>query len=411
MNQVVNVMPAARSGRMMRRPAHSWHLRHKPFQIQPFMIAPVLPGETLKTGLMQARAITDPIKNRLIGWHLEHYVFYVKHRDLEVDWVEDMVLNPDFDYTTVDDPSADTKLYFKGGAINWVKLCLDKVVDEFFRNEDEIGTSFTIGGLPAAAVNGNRWTDSIYRTVNAPADVDVDGPDVNTTIQASEIDKAMRLWEFARANGLTEMSYEDYLMTYGIKPTREELHVPELIRYSRSWQYPSNAVDGDGSVSSAVSWSISERIDKDRFFREPGFIFGVTVARPKVYFSNQSGAAVHMLRDAFSWLPRVLSNDPYSSLREFSSTGGPLAGQSDGYWVDVKDLWLYGDQFVNFAVSDTNFGKVALPTADLQRRYPSETDVDGLFSADTAETVQQDGVIQLTVAASLRDTTPTGGLG
>ena len=65
---------------------------------------------------------------------------------------------------------------------------------------------------------------------------------------------------------------------------------------------------------------------------------------------------------------------------------------------------------MNFAVSDTNYGKVALPTADLQRRYPSQADVDGLFSADTAELVRQDGVIQLTIAASLRDTTPTGGL-
>ena len=65
--------------RKMRRPRHDFNVRHMPFCITPFAIAPVLPGETLKDGNLQSRAVVDPIKNPLIGWWLEHYVFYVPH--------------------------------------------------------------------------------------------------------------------------------------------------------------------------------------------------------------------------------------------------------------------------------------------------------------------------------------------
>ena len=210
--RAISVTSARTQGRVLRRPNHTFHLRHMPFQIQPFMIAPVLPGETMRNALLQVRGVTDPIKNPLIGWWLEHYLFYVKHRDLEVDWVEDMVLDPSFNYQDHDDTTADTSFYHSGNSINWPKLCLDRVVDCYFRNEDEIGTTFAIDGLPAASIQHQGWFDSIYAN-NPVTDVDVDGPDANTTVQASEIDAAMRQWEFMRANQLTEMSYEDFLAT------------------------------------------------------------------------------------------------------------------------------------------------------------------------------------------------------
>lgn len=406
----VSVVNARTQGRVLRRPQHSFHIRHKPFQIQPFMIAPVLPGETMRNALLQVRAVTAPVKNPLIGWWLEHYLFYVKHRDLEVDWVEDMVLDPDFNYTDHDDTVANVKYYHSGNAINWQKLCVDRIVDCYFRNEDEIGTAFTLDGMHAASIQQQGWFDSIYAT-NPITDVDVDGPDANTTIQASEIDAAMRQWEFMRANQLTEMSYEDFLATYGVRPEAQKLNRPELIRYSREWQYPSNTVDpATGSPSSAVSWAVAERADKDRFMPEPGFIVGVTVARPKVYLSKQSASAVSMLRDAYSWLPAIMRHDPYTSLRQFGAAAGPLNNQAAAYWVDVRDLFMYGDQFVNFALTETNAGLVALPTADLQRRFPADADVTALFADDENVRVSQDGVCALTIAGSLVDNTPTTGV-
>ena len=84
--------------RKMRRPRHDFNVRHMPFCITPFAIAPVLPGETLKDGNLQSRAVVDPIKNPLIGWWLEHYVFYVPHGAMPKaqSW-QDMVLEPNRD--------------------------------------------------------------------------------------------------------------------------------------------------------------------------------------------------------------------------------------------------------------------------------------------------------------------------
>ena len=53
------------TGRRPRRPSHPFQVRHEPFQIQPFFIAPVLPGETMKNLLLQSRAVTLPLKNPL----------------------------------------------------------------------------------------------------------------------------------------------------------------------------------------------------------------------------------------------------------------------------------------------------------------------------------------------------------
>ena len=89
------IQEIAKSHRIPRRPAHPFFVRHRPFQIQPFMIAPVLPGETLKAANLQVRAVTDPLKNRLTGWWLEHYLFYVPHQALtDVTTLEAMMLDP-----------------------------------------------------------------------------------------------------------------------------------------------------------------------------------------------------------------------------------------------------------------------------------------------------------------------------
>ena len=205
------------------------------------------------------------------------------------------------------------------------------------------------------------------------------------------------------------MDYEDWLATYGIRPKAAENHRPELIRYIREWQYPSNTVDASTGVpSSAVSWAVSERADKDRFFREPGFIVGVTVARPKVYLRNQDGSVADTLLGALEWLPAIMRDDPWTSVKKFAETEGPFSVVSDanGYWLDIKDLFLYGDQFINFAVAaDNTANLVNLPTATMNTLYPATGDIDKLFSGAT-KTVKQDGVVQLSVLGALQDTTP-----
>jgi len=145
----VSVVGQPQTARETRRPTHTFNLRHIPYQIQPFFIAPVLPGETMKNLVMQARVVTDPVVNPLIGWWLEYYIFYVKHRDLNIrDQLTDMVLNPSFDPTTPVDitEAADLKYFHVSAGINWARQCLERVVEEFFRNEGRHGMT-------------SRWTE------------------------------------------------------------------------------------------------------------------------------------------------------------------------------------------------------------------------------------------------------------
>lgn len=411
---VVKTGAAAKTGRVTRSPRHSFQLRHRPFLLQPFMLAPVIPGETMKSLMLQSRAVTSPIANPLIGWWLEYYFFYVKHRDLDgrEDFTE-MMLDIDKDMSGYN-ASADATTYHMAGRINWAALCLKRVTEEYFRGEDETWNTNAIGGLPVVQINGDSVLNSAILDDNfeAPADVAIPvnatpNPDV---VMASDIDQAMRTWSFLRANQMTPLDYEDWLATYGIQRKPEESHRPELLRYVREWQYPSNTVNpADGVPSSAVSWAVAERADKDRFFREPGFLFGVTVARPKVYLRNQDGSVADVMQSALNWHPAMMRDDPWTSVRQFAETDGPFSVVTDagGYWLDLKDLMIYGDQFVNFApagVVNGNF--VDLPSAGFNTRYPDSDDLNGFFAAPEANTVSQDGVVQLSILGALEDTTP-----
>lgn len=414
------VQRAPRTGRVTRSPNHTWNLRHKPWQLQPFLIAPVIPGETLKNAVMQARVVTDPVKNRLLGWWHEYYIYYVPFRAMAIaEELEQMVINPEWTSAAIRSNTANAARYFYGrNSIDYVKHCLDAVVAHDFRKPEYEGTH-EIDGLPLASINNENWTNSLLNDT-AVQDWDVpvvDGPDANTTLDASEVDAALRQYYMLRDNGMIEMSYEDYLKTYGIKGRavqETEEWTPELLRYIRDWQYPSNTVDGTGNVASAVSWSIAERLDKDRFFREPGFIFGVTVTRPKVYLANQVGAASSMLDTILSWLPKVLTDDPHTSLKRFANGEGPMttgfadtapalsdATPTQAYWVDVRDLFIYGDQFIRNPDAYT----AALPAKDGNLSFAAAADYNKLFVDQTGnkQHTEQDGRISLSILGSQRD--------
>lgn len=396
------------TGRVMRRPQHPFVLRTNPWQIQPMLIAPVLPGETLKSLLLQARTVTDPIKNRLMGWWNEYYFFYVKHRDLDDrDDFVNMMLDPNWDAVTAG-VTATTDVaykYFEGGAtgnINWVDKCYRRVIAEYFRAEGDAYNAHTIGSTPSAAITGTNVLDSAVNFADLTfPDVDVDA-DSDGTITMGEIDQARAQYEFLRNNYAVDLTYEDFLKSYGVRvETAEELHKPELLRFVRNWQYPVSAINpSTGAAASAVTWDVTERADKDRFFKEPGFIFGVQVTRPKVYLSGQKGSFTALMKDAYTWLPAVLLNDPKTSLVNVPDNDvlGDLT-DAGGAWVDIRDLLLYGEQFVNFALTETDANLVALPTAGMETRYASDADMQGLFVGSTSTTrlVRTDGIVTLNI--------------
>ena len=419
--RAIQVNDRPRSRRQVRMPEHTWHLRTEAWQIQPFLIAPVIPGETMRNITLQGRAVTDPLKNPLIGWWKEYYLFYVKLTDLDDrDDLKSLML--DFDHvmtsTALHQNADDIPNYFYGDVtftgLNWVEQCQKRVVEEYFRNEGEAWDTYTINSVPAASIAKQNWLDSVTADSGITAE-DIDMTDVGspggTAVTTQEVEESMRQWYMQSTAGLTNMSYEDWLRSFGVSaPQAEPSYRPELIRYLKEWTYPTNTVDPtDGDPSSACVWSISERADKDRYFSEPGFIFGVTVARPKVYLSNQEGAAVRYLENAYGFLPAILSHDTRTSLLEQASGQTPLSVASGAYWVDVRDLYLYGDQFVNFALTATDAGMVALPSAALQKRYAADADADAMFvgTAGVDTFIEEDGVARIMVAThNAEDFTP-----
>lgn len=415
---------APTSTRRHRRPQHTFQLETRPFVLQPFCIAPVLPGETMKLGLLQSRVVTDPIKNQLIGWWKDYYFFYVKHRDLaERDEFESMMLDPAWTMANVDRTTDFVANYTYATATNpvlpWLEKAQRRITEEYFREEGETwnGAGTTLDSQPLMPLGTKR---GIYHS--AQEEADVTWPDVqistagDNAFTLGELDDAQRQYMRLRQEGALQMSYEDFLATYSNVRVAEveEPHVPELLRYTSQWQYPVSAIDpNDGSAASAVRWQISERLDKDRRFSEPGFIVGITAAYPKVYFRNQRGAAVHLLDRLQDWLPGVLSDDPNSSyklipdLHPFISDDYATTGVTDanGWWVDVKDLYLYGDQFLNFALTETDSNIVDLPTADLNKRYVSSADVDAFFAAASpANKIREDGIVTFDIMGTLLDT-------
>lgn len=414
--------------RVMRYPQHPFQLRTRPFQIQPFLIAPIIPGETLKNCMVQSRVVTDPLKHSLVGWWTEYFLFYVKHRDInyheQSDFLEQMMLNPGFDPSAYDDPADAIKFYHAAEGINFTRLCMETIVEWYFRDQGEDWDVATLDGLPLAQITGKSWMDSLTIEPDFRTDTDVNldiNDDGDITVQ--EMMDAQAHWEALRSAGLEDMDYEDFLRTFGVQIREPDaspnLYRPELIRYKREWTYPTNTVEPTTGVpSSAASWAVAFRADKDRFFKEPGFIVGLTVARPKTYSSQQKGSLAHEMKSALTWLPAMIHKDYEKSYATFTGTKGPLpnvfedAPDDPGpqtffdYKVDIRDLLIHGDQFVNFA-ADTAASMVAFVEKDGGRRYPDATSIDNLFSGSN-KSIRQDGIVTFAIAGRQRDNTPRG---
>lgn len=403
--QMLGASEVKRVGRKLRRPTHNFNLATRPWQIQPFMIAPVLPGETMQNALMQARVVTDPLADKLVGWFAEYYFFYVKLSDLD-DWesLSSMLVTGASIAGLVG--AADVADYHDGRGVNFTKLCLNRIVDEYFRSDGELVDDHNIDDVPIAAIGQRSGLDSLI-VDGATNDTGDELPGENPSLPAHMTAFADHFahWEAMRDMQLVDATFEDWLEMMGVKAPaefKEESRRPELLRYVRQWTYPSNTIDPtSGAATSACSWSIAERLDKKRFFKEPGFLIGVTVCRPKVYHRKQEAALAHYMDIPYAWLPAVLKDTPFTSLREFSDTQGPLAGiMATAYWLDMNDLYQHGDQFVNYAI-DTVENGIATPTAAKEVDYATATDADAMFAAASpANKIRQDGVCKLAILSA-----------
>ena len=429
--EIVGVTDYKKQPRRVRSPKHPFNIKGRPFEILPFMCAPVLPGETLDSGFLQSSVVSDKIANNLIGWWHEYHLFYVPIRALLAfgtlgeDELNALFLDPTSTLVTNHGASANSvPLYtFKTG-IPWVEYCYEHIVAAYFRDEGEGLSPIWDAPYSVAQIDQGNMFHSLKEESAGGDDVELPGVD-----ELEELDiipgftTHYAQWEMMRDQGMIDLSYKDYLRSYGITPPADiqleedsvevsQVNLAEKLISIRKWTNPTLAPQqGDSASTSVVYWRCAERITKRMLFREPGFIFGVTLTRPKVYLGNQKGAGVGMLHNAFSWLPAVLNHLGYSSLLESldSATDGILQGGDEDYWLDIKDLFLHGDQFVNHTMGATANHGVALPVASsLDKKYLTETMMNSLFAdtGGTASYIKQDGMVHLDILGRLRETSP-----
>ena len=196
-------MDAPPTDRVGRYPKHTFQTKEQAFTAQPFFCARVLPGESLTNLFMEARAITDPILNPIIGWKKEYYVFYVKVTDLLSDAIKNMFVDPtNAEISGLDEANNVTPTYAAKGAIDWVELCRDRVVLTYFRDEDEAVATYAIAdGTPIVQIRESTFLDSI-----TDKDLMPEGAAISGATDAGDLDRLMDAWEQVRDMSLVNMS-------------------------------------------------------------------------------------------------------------------------------------------------------------------------------------------------------------
>lgn len=394
----------------MRTPKHHFQVQAIPYRLVPICLAPIMAGDTLKAGTLQARSLSSPIVQALRGWHLEYYFFFCRIIDME-DGEAIIAKMIDEDAGDFASETAEAGLYH-GYGINWMSRCLKLIVPHYFRDYGEEWNEVVDGSLPVLQLKSHSWFDNYVATSALPAD-DTD---------AEDFENLWSKWQVLSRNRLTTATYEEFLRQQGIKPPpnlREpdaDLKIPELIRHYRDWQFPVATINpSDGVSSNAVSWAISDRLQRARRFTEPGFIVGFTTVRPKEYTPivagsgntavYQLGSAAGALNNAKAWIPPVYVNEPGESLRVMAAGTGPLSQKATTfeYMFDHRDLFLNGDQLV----IGTHTG-LAVPRRDVPLwKYPTDAGIYAMFTGGTAGTsvITHEGVVTLNIAGRVRKTT------
>lgn len=393
--------------RHTRSPKHQFAVESRHWEIQPVLLAPVLPGETLNGLTIQSRVVTPPLNSRVVGSWLEYYIFYVPFRLMpSAANLVAMFIDPS---TGLSATAAAPSNYYNGTGFNFITECLQVVTQEWFRREGEVWSSFVIrANRPAASVGMDNFLQSLIDATVLPT-----GGATASLTNLDDLERARIVLNYRRELAMMgadggAIDYEEILAAYGASlRAAKKRERPELIRYIRDWTYPSNTVDpATGVPTTACSWAIADRADKNRAFNEPGFIFGVQVVRPKVYFTRQTSFASAMLNIAQMWLPPVMEGEGLErSLREFGPTAGPLAQASGGftnnYWLDVRDLYNYGDQYLDATAAEVN--GIALPAAgaidgDGSGRYATDAMGNDLLTTAAADAlIVSDGTVQLRI--------------
>lgn len=399
--------------RVSQRPNFGIHGTMVPYGLYPIMATPVLPGTTMNACTVRMPTISQPVKNPLTGTWFEQWLFYVKLTDISKD-LADQFMNEGVATTGYVQSGDNNRFFTADGQISWIEKCYDKIVDDYFTDEGE--TVPTIDGVKQTKLNHMSWANNLT----------FESADVATpTTDARDTYEALTQWAMLQQMQMTEVSYEDYLETYGVRPKNQLDGRCEMLGYTRKWTRPTNVIDpSSGSPSSAWANFDDFKIDKSKRFVEPGFVVLLSTCRPKMYQAATRGRSLIGEMWGFrDWYPSYLIDDPTAGVRELPITertrmfGSSLVtpASTKGLLFDYNDLLVHGEQFINssdtelpYALPEANYQTAvdAATPAQLQGKYCTLADVQNLFVGSTDQTrrIAYDGMVSLTIAGHLKDT-------
>lgn len=405
---VRTLLSAPPTSRVGRYPKHRFRVDSKVFSLQPVAIARVLPGETLQNVKFESRIVTSPVVNPIIGWKKQFFLFYVRVTDLMNDAIRDMFIDPANQEITVEVEAANSPGWYTAkGGVNFLKVATNRICETYFRDDGETASAYQLAsGIPIVQIRENSFLDSL-----TDKDLMPEGDAIASATDMADLERLMEAFEQLRALGMANMTYEDWLRSQGIAIPNKDENKPELLATWSDFQYPTNHIATDGAnvgaPTSAISWVFNTGNRDPKFFKEPGFLVCFSVTRPKVYFGGLAGSALSFAKRAWDWMPNYLRGMPETQLKHFALDTGPLGDRvtnADGYFLDMRDELLYGDQFQNVAAFGadpvTKYADHVLPLPSgttIGWKYPTETMINNFFVDPAAGRVKQDGYLSFSI--------------
>ena len=70
------------------------------------------------------------------------------------------------------------------------------------------------------------------------------------------------------------------------------------------------------------------------------------------------------MQDGVSWLPVMLRDNEFASMKQVTKAGSILpTATADGFWLDIADIFVHGDQFFHNTVAATIGPSVGIAVA------------------------------------------------
>lgn len=354
-----------------------------PFGLYPLWATPVLPGETLNMAEMKYRLISMPVKHPLAGAWFETWTVFVSLTDMDDNFAT-MFISEDVSPTPYLAAADQPRYFTKQGQVQYLKLAMDRIVQTYFRDEEEpLWNTRTIDGVHMAGRPNWDWAQNL---MFQPA-----GMDPALLPSAMPEDGTLTPLEIMKMAGMSEITYEKYLMQYGVaqKEAVKQARLPEILRYTRDWTTPTNTIEpSNGRPSSAWAWSGTIKAEKPKRFDEPGFVVTIGCVRPKMFDPTLRGSMIGELWGFADFFPVYNLADPAAGIKGLDSSHKVLhlpAG-TDPIIYDHRDLLAHGEAFVNNWTGPYDLPSITTRTLadgteypDMRSKYPSVANIQSLF--------------------------------